>query len=445
MKWRDLLLQSLTNLWRRKLRTVLTMLGVLIGTISIIMMISIGLGLEKSTREMYESWGDLTRIEVNNYGGYIDENGKEIKSGKLNDKVIEQIRQLPHVTAATPMMQAYFLQISAGRYRYSGSFTGIKASEMETFGLVPDTGRLPDPKARNLEIVAGIMTKEYFYDPKATRWKPISVDWMSGRYKLIVEDWDNTTGQSKTREYPVLPVGINGVEPDPNDPNANMNRNYEREGMVYCDIDALKKILKNHRNLMRNYNLKLDEYEQAWVKVDKTENVPEVTKYLKETMGLQAWAMAEGLEIEQQSTRSIQTALGAIGAVSMLVAALMIANTMLMSIYERTREIGVMKVLGCRLMNIRMLFLGEAGLIGLIGGIIGVGLSFGGSAIINKMIEESNASGSYNPLGMFSSYIPPWLPLVGIAFAIGVAVVAGFYPAHRATRISALQAIRNDT
>lgn len=130
--------------------------------------------------------------------------------------------------------------------------------------------------------------------------------------------------------------------------------------------------------------------------------------------------------------------LGGIGAVSLFVAAIGITNTMMMSIYERTKEIGVMKVLGCDLRNIRTLFLMEAGFIGLIGGIIGLVLSFTISAVMNKLAQASEEY--MNGI----SYIPLWLIGLSLIFAILVGMIAGFFPARRAMKLSPLAAIRNE-
>ena len=103
-----------------------------------------------------------------------------------------------------------------------------------------------------------------------------------------------------------------------------------------------------------------------------------------------------------------------------------------MSIYERTREIGVMKVLGCELRDIRLMFLIEAALIGLMGGVVGVGLSFAISGVINAVG------------GSALSIIPFWLVLLGLGFSTLVGILSGFSPANRAVRISALSAIRQE-
>lgn len=109
-----------------------------------------------------------------------------------------------------------------------------------------------------------------------------------------------------------------------------------------------------------------------------------------------------------------------------------------MSIYERTKEIGVMKVLGCDLRNIRSLFLMEAGFIGFIGGVIGLILSFSISAVINKIAQSAQE------YMQGISYIPLWLVFLSLLFAVLVGMVAGFFPARRAMKLSPLAAIRNE-
>ena len=109
-------------------------------------------------------------------------------------------------------------------------------------------------------------------------------------------------------------------------------------------------------------------YNNARVKVDDLDSVETVSEQIR-AMGFQTYSNAEFLETMQEQYFMIQAVLGGIGAVSLLVAAIGIANTMMMSIYERTKEIGVIKVLGCSLKNIKQMFLMEAGFIGLLGGL----------------------------------------------------------------------------
>ena len=174
--------------------------------------------------------------------------------------------------------------------------------------------------------------------------------------------------------------------------------------------------------------------------VDNMDNVVALQKKLSD-LGYNVYSEAEWLESEQTTMGYIQAVLGGIGAVSLFVAAIGITNTMMMSIYERTKEIGVMKVLGCDLRNIRSLFLMEAGFIGFIGGVIGLILSFILSVVINKVAAQANEY--MGDMGGIS-YIPIWLVFLSLVFAILVGMVAGFFPARRAMRLSPLAAIRNE-
>ena len=148
------------------------------------------------------------------------------------------------------------------------------------------------------------------------------------------------------------------------------------------------------------------------------------------------------LEQAQEQMDMIQAVLGGIGAVSLFVAAIGIANTMMMSIYERTREIGVLKVLGCALGDIRSMFLIEAGFIGLMGGAAGLLLSYGVSSLINKFLG-SGLMGMGGGGGDISR-IPIWLSAAAVGFAIVIGMLAGLFPALRAMRLSPLAAIRNE-
>ena len=150
----------------------------------------------------------------------------------------------------------------------------------------------------------------------------------------------------------------------------------------------------------------------------------------------------EWLEQAQEQTDMIQAVLGGIGAVSLFVAAIGIANTMMMSIYERTKEIGVLKVLGCALGDIRTMFLMEAGFIGFMGGTLGLGLSYGVSYLVNRFLGAGLLG-----MGMGTgdiSRIPLWLSGAAVVFAVIIGMLAGLFPALRAMKLSQLAAIRNE-
>jgi ABC-type antimicrobial peptide transport system permease subunit len=144
----------------------------------------------------------------------------------------------------------------------------------------------------------------------------------------------------------------------------------------------------------------------------------------------------------QQEQGRQQSQLIAIGLISLLVSAIGIANTMLASILERSREIGVMKVVGLGIGKINLMFLVESALIGLAGGMIGLGISYVLGALTNLGGSEMNLLGMHFQNGV-KLVIPWWLALGAAGISCAVGVVSGIYPARKATKMSPLEAIRS--
>jgi ABC-type antimicrobial peptide transport system permease subunit len=190
-----------------------------------------------------------------------------------------------------------------------------------------------------------------------------------------------------------------------------------------------------------------ENYDQLFVRSSSMELTSEVAEQIR-TMGYQVSFSAEHIERQREMSRGIETLLLAIAAVSLLVAAINIANTMITSVTERTKEIGVMKVIGASISDVLRLFLTEAVFIGFLGGVFGIGLALGASYAMNnfdiEFLRNLNMGAPIAAEGASISLITPWLCAVALAVAAGVGVISGFYPAWRATRLSALAAIRGD-
>lgn len=243
-----------------------------------------------------------------------------------------------------------------------------------------------------------------------------------------------------------VPVKVSGVVADGSDAYS------EFAYAAYADIDVLKTFLKKNytqnevipgqptdKNGKPFRDLK---YTQLIVSVDEAKNVEAVLQEIQ-NMGFRGEANKEWIEEIEKEFMIIEAVLGSIGAIAMLVAAISIANTMTMSTYERTKEIGVMKVLGCNLGNIRSMFLSEAACIGFLGGIVGVILSFILSAVLNKFLAPNFMSDEFG-IEACISVIPFWLVSLAVIFATIIGMVAGFFPAQRLTKLSPLAAIRNE-
>ena len=178
--------------------------------------------------------------------------------------------------------------------------------------------------------------------------------------------------------------------------------------------------------------------EIACKNMKRTPSVQEI-----QDMGFQASSNKELLESAQQTFRIIELVLGGIGMIAFLVAAIGIANTMMMSTYERTKEIGIMKVLGCDMRDILKLFLSEAGFIGFIGGVAGLLFTMLLSAAANA-VAAGYLSATMGMADGKISIITWWLALIAVVFATLMGMIAGFFPARRAMKLSPLAAIRNE-
>ena len=470
MSWMDLLRMSSSNLRRRKLRTFLTVLGVVIGTASIVVMISLGLGLQQAMYQEIEEYGGLTTISVSGANGESDmlysssDESEEESEQYVDDECLEKLAELEHVTSVEPV---YTMSVMLLKGSYEGymELMAMTPEALEARKIKLSQGTLPKKDSGQLELVYGNMTLVNFQEKGTgnSYWETgelPSIDLAKDSLFLILDQENYTAGQEQTsmditaddgdeegggetrrpaKKHVVRGCGL--VEGGVDDYNANCY-------YIFCDLDTLKKVLKKEfagrvipgqPQTKNGKPMKEFCYSYAQLKVDDKDNVSAVSNQIKE-MGYNVENNAEMMDSVNRQMGIIQAVLGGIGAVSLFVAAIGIANTMMMSIYERTKEIGVMKVLGCSLGNIRGMFLMEAGFIGIFGGIIGNILSFLMSMVINGLTANSDMIqiGDAN-----ISYIPIWLMLASIGFAMLVGIVAGYFPAKRAMKLSPLEAIRN--
>ena len=470
MRWSDLLRMSISSLKRRKLRTFLTVLGVVIGTASIVVMISLGLGLQESMYAEVEKNGGTTGITVTGKessgmypGGSSDEEGKKY----ITDDVIKELRTLGNVKSVEPVYNLSAIALK-GRYEGTVELCGMTPEGIQSLNLALEAGgRLPDPGSAQLELLYGNAVLSNFYDKGTgkTYWdtgEAPDIDLKNDPLFLILDQdsyyqsQNTNTGGSSGVSEGGAEAGSQGQQP-PAAPKKYVVKgsgviaggmdNYSMDSFkVYCDLDKLREYLKKEfsgRVIPGQPSTKSGKpyskfvYSSAKVQADDMENVEELAGTIR-SLGYNVETNAEYIDSMKKQFAMVQAVLGGIGAVSLLVAAIGIANTMMMSIYERTKEIGVMKVIGCGLKNIRQLFLLEAAFIGLAGGIIGNILSLTMSVVINMFVS----GGSLGVTGNIS-FIPVWLLLVSTGFAVLVGTAAGYFPARRAMSLSPLEAIRS--
>lgn len=462
MKLGDMIKICLQNLRRRKSRTFLTVLGVVVGCCAIVTMLSIGIGMQNSMERSLAEMGDLTLIEVYSGG----------QNSKLNDEAIRKFESIPgtEVVIGKGSLDNIDCELTAGekdRYQMRWvNIVGFSKDSMEKFGLELIEGTFPKEP---FEVLAGQYTAYNLMDtqrPEGSnmidRWSYMYTYDPQLGYETYNENAElpdpylNLCGQEMTmqmRSYEDYDktyeqkIKITGVV------KQDYNKDYSTsEGLIFMvtDLQALRKMVfptSNTRELT---------YNQIYVKATDIDLVESVESEVKK-LGYSTWSMESIRKPMQDEARQRQMMFGGLGAVSLFVAALGITNTMIMSISERTREIGVMKALGCYLGNIRATFLMEAGFIGLIGGIAGAIISYIISLVIN-LVSKKPDFGMVEGFGQWwemlisvmqpenspVSIVPLWLAGFAVIFSIVIGLGSGFYPANKAVHISALEAIKRE-
>lgn len=449
MKSYDLLTLANRNLWRRKGRTLLTVLGVLIGTTAIVVMMSLGIGLVESQKKQWEQWGSLNIVRVHQGWSFPGESGEE-RQRRLTDEAIAEIREIEGVLAVSP---AYEIGGEAKLGKKTGYFQliGIDPGMMELLEFDLSHGRLLQADDK-FNVVAGSMVINNFFDPSMPplHWEePPQGDPLELLNKRISFTLFNQRQQK--RIYTLNVVGILS------------EKNMDHAWNVYGPLYEIKKMLDFTQQGMQSDPMfppervivggkepipgnpvrEEDQYSFALVKTEDVGYARAVSQELRDR-GFNAYSMADGLEGIENMARQIQAVLGGIGAITLFVAALGITNTMVMSIYERTREIAIMKVVGASFADIRALFLSESSLIGIMGGTAGIGLSYFLSFLLNKYVGAAmNPEIGPGEVSLQISMIPFWLVLFALAFSLGVGLISGLYPANRAIRLDPITAMRH--
>ena len=447
MRISDLFKMGLRNLSRRKARTALTVLGVIIGTISIVIMVSIGIGMNNSFDKQFMENGAMTVIRIEQYGSILDEEGNWLGSKEqvLDDNLVEMVRQVEHVNAVAPVLDTSAMLYS-GKYETYVSLRAIGHEAFAEFGY-PEliSGVYPTAENNRSVVIPSMVLENYFYNPYSRNYETKVIDPAKDKVVFKFSEWRYNRNERKKPFELDLNKDIAVI---------GESDNWEYNSYVYMDMDYFKEIYTKYANTLKLEDRKkaiaeLNTYSYIMINVDNIKNVTKVQEAIEE-LGYVTYSEMQYLEPLQKTSDMLQMVLGAIGALAMVVSAINIANTMVMSIYERTKEIGVMKVLGCLVKDVKRLFLFEAAMIGLLGGVVGIALSYIASFAINKyggplFQTLMQSSGVYDVGDAKFSVIPFWLPFLAAGFAMLVGVLAGYFPARRATKISAIEAMKTDS
>jgi ABC-type antimicrobial peptide transport system permease subunit len=416
MRARDLLAMSLGNYGRARLRSGLTTAGVAIGTALVVLLIALATGAEDNVRRSIFSIGDLRLVTVQPF--QPGANGLSAVPRMITDDTVAKLKRVAHVDGVYRQFDA-----PLGMIVEAGDDATIRPQGIEPGAPVDRgdllAGRHLEAGDRAVAVIPGNLARLIASSADAAVGRTVTMR-VGGAVKL---GSTRIGGSGTPRDYAVKIVGV-------------FDEQASQTSFRIPLEDALVAGAEN-RGLTADAIRETTGYSGLAVEADDSTNVADIVKAVQE-LGFSSFSLKQVVEQIDQGFGVFKGILAGIGGVALLVAAIGIANTMVMSVLERTREIGIMKAVGASPRAIRALFLAEAAYVGVFGGIIGLGLGLAGGQLIDRIIRQLNPR--TNPAPIF--VVGPDLALGALALALVVALVAGFLPARRAMRMSALSALR---
>ncbi len=480
MKIIDAFGMGIHNLRRSKLRTILTTLGVVIGIGTLSSMVSFGVGMESNILDTFKNNELFNSLTVTERSIDMDEVMEgNLKSAMqdtsttvtpLNDSTLAIIRKIKGVAIAYPEisipLRAVFEnddekvsvaglpmeikefppynKIKFGRFISSDSAKEIVISDnfLHRFNISlkdsPDKKLTEKEKKKKYKLVEpdSILGKEITLFTASMFNNPSVPFMIPGMFSGFGGNKTDSTSKDAQVGYKFKIVGIQAFD--------SKRMNFSTGSAFISDAQANLIPRPNFRNvwdLLDKDGASKSTFQSIYVRAEDPKNVPELKKTL-EKMNFKIFAFIDQLEEIRSNFIIMDLFLSAVGIIALFVAALGIINTMVMSILERKKEIGIMKAIGGGESEIRKIFFVEASIIGLFGGIMGLILGWSVTKIATFVINNYALPAGVPKFDFFS--FPIWLIAGAIAFSLIISLLAGMYPAYRAAKVDPVIALRNE-
>ena len=438
MTFRDTLDLALRNLGQSRLRTSLTTLGVSIGIASLAGMVSLGVGLQDQFVGRFTRSGMFDSINVlpgsaqvslgpagrgpvpfGRRGGTSAQSGGAPEPPKeLNEETLKELAALPQVRDVYPNIRVP-VEVKRGGLSEFAAISGI-------------------PMAVRGEGAFQAISHGRFFAGDDEGACMLSLDYAK---RIDSANPGSLVGQELTLVYATAGGSTPSVQRA--ETKCSIVGIVERETGPFAGGSVVSGVmvpLGKAREILSAVRVSRT-YQSAVVKVRAPQVTQDVQEQIKK-MGLTAFSLNDALLGAKRAFLIIDIVLSLIGSIALAVSSLGIMNTMVMSILERTREIGIMKAIGGSDGDIRRIFLIEAAAIGFFGGVAGVALGWAVGRAINFGANIYIQQQGGTPGNLFA--LPLWLIGGAIGFSIAVSLAAGLYPAARAAKLDPIQALRHD-
>jgi putative ABC transport system permease protein len=387
---------AVKSIMHRKVRSWLTIIGIVIGIAAIVSLISLSQGLENAIQEQFESMGSNKFFVIpKTSAGFM-----ALEAGKITEEDVNTINSV----AGVDYTNSFFYQGKTIEYRNKDKYTNIFGFESENSlgeafegdGFSLEIGRWPKDNEKGFIILGNSLAhktleKEIYVGNK------IEIDSMS--FEVI---------------------GI-----------MNKVGNEQDDNQAYIAMEDARVLFSDSSSLSMIEVVVMEGFDVNEV----AKNAQSRLERVRDAEDIEAYTPDQILQQLGIILNVVQIVLVGIAAISLFVGGLGIMNSMFTNVLERKKEIGIMKAIGASPKDIKYMFIVEAGLMGLVGGIIGVILGSIISFSIGKVAEQSGFM-------LLSIHVDYWVIFLGVAFAFIVGMISGYVPANRASKLTPVEALK---